>query len=109
MLSIERRLRAAAEADFVICIYNPASHGRPDHLARAAAILMETLPGSRAAGWVRNAGRDEESFGLTTLDGLKEAPIDMFCTVIIGNSATRVINGRLITPRGYRHPTDGED
>ena len=106
---IERRLRAAAEADFVICIYNPASHGRPDHLARAAAILMETLPGNRAAGWVRNAGRDEESFGLTTLDGLKEAPIDMFCTVIIGNSATRVINGRLITPRGYRHPTDGED
>lgn len=106
---IERRLRAAAEADFVICIYNPASHGRPDHLARAAAILMETLPGGRAAGWVRNAGRDEESFGLTTLDGLKEAPIDMFCTVIIGNSATRVINGRLITPRGYRHPADGEN
>ena len=105
---IERRLRAAAEADFVICVYNPASHGRPDHLARAAAVLMEKLPKDRAAGWVRNAGRDGESRGLTTLDGLKEAPIDMFCTVIIGNSATRVINGRLVTPRGYRQTEENE-
>ena len=103
---IEKRLRAAAEADFVICVYNP---GRPGHLARAAEILMERLPQDRAAGWVRNAGRDGESFGLTTLAGLKEAPIDMFCTVIIGNSATRVIDGRLITPRGYKDPAGGED
>ena len=106
---IEKRLRAAAEADFVICGYNPASRGRPGHLARAAEILMERLPRDRAAGWVRNAGRDGESFGLTTLAGLKEAPIDMFCTVIIGNSATRVIDGRLITPRGYKAPAGGED
>ena len=106
---IEKRLRAAAEADFVICVYNPASRGRPGHLARAAEILMERLPQDRAAGWVRNAGRDGESFGLTTLAGLKEAPIDMFCTVIIGNSATRVIDGRLITPRGYKDPAGGED
>ncbi|MPN41652.1 putative cobalt-factor III C(17)-methyltransferase [bioreactor metagenome] len=106
---IEKRLRAAAEADFVICVYNPASRGRPGHLARAAEILMERLPRDRAAGWVRNAGRDGESFGLTTLAGLKEAPIDMFCTVIIGNSATRVIDGRLITPRGYKDPAGGED
>ena len=106
---IEKRLRAAAEADFVICVYNPASRGRPGPLARAAEILMERLPRDRAAGWVRNAGRDGESFGLTTLAGLKEAPIDMFCTVIIGNSATRVIDGRLITPRGYKDPAGGED
>ena len=106
---IEKRLRAAAEADFVICVYNPASRGRPGHLARAAEILMERLPQDRAAGWVRNAGRDGESFGLTTLAGLKEAPIDMFCTVNIGNSATRVIDGRLITPRGYKDPAGGED
>ena len=106
---IEKRLRAAAEADFVICVYNPASRGRPGHLARAAEILMERLPRDRAAGWVRNAGRDGESFGLTTLAGLKEAPLDLVCTVIIGNSATRVIDGRLITPRGYKDPAGGED
>ena len=106
---IEKRLRAAAEADFVICVYNPASRGRPGHLARAAEILMERLPRDRAAGWVRNAGRDGESFGLTTLAGLKEAPIDMFCTVIIGNSPTRVSDRRLITPRGYKDPAGGED
>ena len=106
---IEKRLRAAAEADFVICVYNPASRGRPGHLARAAEILMERLPRDRAAGWVRNAGRDGESSGLTTLAGLKEAPIAMFCTVTIGNSATRVIDGRLITPRGYKDPAGGED
>jgi precorrin-3B C17-methyltransferase len=98
---IEKRLIAAAEADFVICIYNPASHGRPHHLSKAADILMDILPGDRIAGWVRNAGRDGEEFGLTTLDDLKNVPIDMFCTVIIGNSSTRVISGQMVTPRGY--------
>ena len=98
---IEKRLRAAAEADFVICIYNPASHGRPDHLARAADILMKKLPCDRIAGWVSNAGRDGEKHGLTTLGSLKNTSIDMFCTVIIGNSATHNINGRMVTPRGY--------
>lgn len=99
---IERRLRAAAAADFVICIYNPASHGRPDHLARAAAILMETLPADRISGWVRSAGRDGETSGVTELGKLKDAPIDMFCTVIIGNSSTKLIAGKMVTPRGYR-------
>ncbi|MDD4160822.1 MAG: precorrin-3B C(17)-methyltransferase [Synergistaceae bacterium] len=98
---IEKRLIAAADADFVICIYNPVSHGRPDHLARAAEILMKKLPADRIAGWVRNAGRDEENYGLTTLASLPEAPIDMFCTVIIGNSNTRAVCGRMVTPRGY--------
>ncbi|MEG1602186.1 MAG: precorrin-3B C(17)-methyltransferase [Cloacibacillus sp.] len=100
---IEKRLRAAASADFVICIYNPASHGRPDHLARAAAILMEQLPASRVAGWVRNAGRSEESREITELGKLKDAPIDMFCTVIVGNSSTKLIAGKMVTPRGYRN------
>ena len=105
---IEKRLRAAAEADFVTVIYNPASHGRPDYLARAAAILQEVLPPERIAGWVRNAGRDGESAHVTTLAGLKDAPIDMFCTVIVGNSTTRVIDGRLVTPRGYKNSDDGK-
>lgn len=98
---IGKRLLAAAEADFVICIYNPASHGRPEHMARAAEILMRKLPADRLAGWVRNAGRDGETFGITTLGKLKDAPIDMFCTVIIGSSSTSLIDGRLVTPRGY--------
>lgn len=98
---IEKRLYAAAEADFVICIYNPASQGRPDHLGRAAEILMNKLPSDRIAGWVRNAGREGENYGLTTLGDLRKAPVDMFCTVIIGNSSTRVIYGRMVTPRGY--------
>ena len=99
---IEKRLRAAAAADFVICLYNPASHGRPEHLARACAILMDEKPASTPAGWVRNAGRDGETYGVTTLGELPKAPIDMFCTVIIGNSATRELGGRLVTPRGYK-------
>lgn len=100
--TVAKRLRAAAEADLVICIYNPASHGRPEHLARAADILMEILPAERPAGWVRNAGRDEQSSCITTLGELKNQKIDMFCTVIIGNSTTRAADGLLITPRGYR-------
>ena len=62
---------------------------------------MDKLPGDRIAARVRNAGRDGEEFGLTTLDDLKNVPIDMFCTVIIGNSSTRVISGQMVTPRGY--------
>ena len=99
---IEKRLRAAAAADFVICLYNPASRGRPEHLARACAILMEEKSASTPAGWVRNAGRDGETSGVTTLGELPKAPIDMFCTVIVGNSATRELGGRLVTPRGYK-------
>ena len=99
---IEKRLRAAAAADFVICLYNPASHGRPEHLARACAILLEEKPADTPAGWVRNAGRDGETSAVTTLGELPQADIDMFCTVVIGNSTTRVINGRLVTPRGYK-------
>ena len=99
---IEKRLRAAAAADFVICLYNPASRGRPEHLARACSIIMEEKPASTPAGWVRNGGRDGESSAVTTLGELSCATLDMFCTVVIGNSATRVIDGRLVTPRGYR-------
>ena len=86
----------------VICLYNPASNSRPEHLARAADILMETLPADRPAGWVRSAGREGQERCVTTLGALKNQDIDMFCTVIIGNSVTRVIDGYLVTPRGYR-------
>lgn len=98
---IEKRLRAVAAGDLVICIYNPASYGRPDHLKRSCDILLEILPPSRVCGLVRNIGRNEESYAITTLGALRNIPVDMLTTVFIGNAKTRVINGKMITPRGY--------
>ena len=101
--TIEKRLLLAAQADFSIAIYNPASHGRPEHLKKACEILLRVLPETRLCGIVRNIGRDGESRRILTLGELKDAQADMFCTVFIGNSSTKVINGQLITPRGYRN------
>ncbi len=100
--TIEKRLRCAAEADLSIVLYNPASHGRPDHLHRACEILLQTLPEDRPCGIARNIGREGERRELMTLAQLKDAAVDMFCTVFIGNSATRIIGGEMVTPRGYR-------
>jgi len=99
---IETRLRAAAQADFVICIYNPASKKRFDYLAKACDLIMQYQSGSVPAGIVRNIGREGEQSQWTTLSELKEIQVDMFSTVIIGNSQTKMINGRMVTPRGYR-------
>ena len=98
---IEKRLEAAAAGDFVICLYNPMSHGRPDNLRNACEILLRHKSADTAAGWVRNAGREGAQKALTTLSELKDAELDMFCTVIVGNHATKALNGRLVTPRGY--------
>ena len=100
---IETRLTLAAQADLSIAIYNPASHGRPEHLRRACEILLRTLPEDRLCGIVRNIGRDGESRRILMLGELREAEVDMFCTVFIGNSSTKVIGGELVTPRGYRN------
>jgi len=99
--AIEKRLEAASAADFIICLYNPASAGRPDNLRKAAEIIMRNRDGENPAGWVRNAGRNDESLGVTTLAKIIDEPIDMLCTVIIGNSSTKLIAGRMVTPRGY--------
>ena len=101
--TIENRLRYAAEGDFAIAIYNPASHGRPDHLKRACDILLRVLPEERLCGIVRNIGREGQSSRILTLGELQAADVDMFCTVFVGNSSTKVVNGALITPRGYRN------
>ena len=98
---IEQRLRGAAAADFVICLYNPASRSRPDHLARAAAILLEEKPPETVCGWTRNIGRSGQEAHLCTLGELGDIPADMFTTVFVGSSATRVIGGKMVTPRGY--------
>ena len=100
---IEKRLKAAAEADFVIAIYNPNSKGRPGYLARACDILLEIIPEARVCGIARNIGREGESFSVMTLKELKTAECDMFCTVFIGNSTTLDSEGRMISPTGYRH------
>ena len=99
---IEKRLLCAAEADLAIAIYNPASHGRPDHLKRACEVLLRVLPEERLCGVVRNIGREGQSRRVLTLGALKTAQIDMFCTVFIGNAATKLVADELVTPRGYR-------
>ncbi len=100
--TIEKRLRCAAEGDFAIAIYNPASHGRPDHLKRACDILLRVLPEERLCGIVRNIGREGQSSRILTLGELQAADVDMFCTVFIGNAMTKMIGGAMVTPRGYR-------
>ncbi len=99
---IEKRLRLAAEADFVICLYNPSSMKRKDYLRKACDIILEHQSPKTECGYVRNIGREGESAVLCRLEDLREASVDMFTTVIIGNSQTKQLNGRLVTPRGYR-------
>ena len=98
---IEKRLRAAAEGDFAIAIYNPSSKKRHDYLRKACDILLETAEPERACGYVRSIGRDGEEFHTCTLKELRDTEVDMFTTVFIGNSHSRITGGRLITPRGY--------
>ena len=100
---IEKRLLKAAEADFVICLYNPASHKRKDHLSRACDLVLQFASPDTVCGIARNIGRDGESFTVLPLKDLRDAEVDMFCTVFIGNSQTQVVNGKMVTPRGYMH------
>ncbi|WP_210593225.1 precorrin-3B C(17)-methyltransferase [Streptomyces sp. GESEQ-35] len=99
---IERRVRAAAEADIVVTFYNPRSRGRDWQLPKALTILAEHRTGTTPVGVVRNASRPDESGRLTTLDALDPATVDMMTVVTVGNTATRDIAGRMVTPRGYR-------
>ena len=100
--TIEKRLDAAGMADFCICLYNPASKKRADHLQRACDILLRYRSPSAAAGIVKNIGRNGEQARVMTLLELREETVDMFTTVFIGNSSTTLKNGRMVTPRGYR-------
>ena len=100
---IEKRLRAAAAADFVICLYNPSSKKRSDYLRRACQIIFEEAGQDLVCGVVKSAGRDGEHAEVMHLSELEEYPADMFTTVFIGNSETRVMDGRMVTPRGYQN------
>jgi cobalt-precorrin 5A hydrolase/precorrin-3B C17-methyltransferase len=98
---IERRLEAAAAADFVVALYNPASRRRTELIVRARAILLTHRAGETPVGLVRNAYRDGQHVLVTTLDALLDHPIDMLSIVIVGNSSTRVVGPHMVTPRGY--------
>ena len=98
---IEKRLKLAAAADFVLCLYNPSSHKRHDYLQKACDILLTEKAPETVCGFVRNIGREGEEYTVLTLGELRDTPVDMFTTVFIGNSQTKVISGRMVTPRGY--------
>ena len=99
---IEARLTAAARADFVLCLYNPASKSRPDYLRRACDILLAAGKSpDTVCGTVRNIGRAGEEARILTLGRLRDTQVDMFTTVFVGNSQTKVLGGKMVTPRGY--------
>ncbi|MBC3536914.1 precorrin-3B C(17)-methyltransferase [Megasphaera hominis] len=100
--AIEKRLDRAADADFVIVLYNPGSHKRADYLQKACEIIGKYRAAATPAGLVRNIGRDGSTAEITTLGDLAGCQADMLTTVFIGNSQTEVIDGRMVTPRGYR-------
>ncbi|HNS56332.1 MAG TPA: precorrin-3B C(17)-methyltransferase [Smithellaceae bacterium] len=100
--TIRKRIEAVAGADLVIALYNPKSKKRTLHLKEAVAILLNCRPGSTPVGIVTDAGRPDEKIVLTSLDKVLEAEINMTSIVIIGNSTSKIIDGKFITPRGYR-------
>lgn len=106
--AIRKRLQSAADADFVVALYNPRSKGRVQQLEQAVEILRSGRSPKTPVGIVRNACRDEESKVVTTLQEMLDHDIDMFSIVIIGNSATFVdAQGRMVTPRGYENKAEG--
>lgn len=98
---IVKRLRAAAEGDFVIVLYNPSSHKRADYLKKVTDILGEYIEPDRICGIANLIGREGQNRKLCKLSELGDAGADMFSTVFIGSSTTKVINGNMVTPRGY--------
>ena len=98
---IEKRIRAAAQSDFAVALYNPASHKRTDHLRRACDIMLTYRDPGNACGWVRNIGRGNEEKGVLTLKDLRDYKADMFTTVFIASSAADIVGGRIVTKRGY--------
>ena len=99
---IEKRVRAAAMADFVICLYNPSSRKRHDYLEKACNMMLEYKAEDTICGIVRQIGRDGQESRILTLKELKDTEVDMFTTVFIGNEQTQEMDGHMVTPRGYR-------
>lgn len=100
---IETRLLEASKADFVICLYNPSSKKRHDYLEKACNLMMEYKAPDTVCGIVGNIGREGESMKVLTLEELKTTKVDMFTTVFVGNSQTKNVGGKMVTPRGYKN------
>lgn len=99
---IAKRLQCAAEGDFAVCLYNPASKKRADYLKKACDILLAAGKSPETVcGWVRNIGREGQEKKLLSLRELREETLDMFTTVFIGAESTKNLSGRMVTPRGY--------
>lgn len=98
---IEKRLRLAAEADFVICLYNPRSKGRSEHLSKAFEIMGEFKGGKTPVGIVKDVGREKEEKFICTFENMDFERVDMTTMVVIGNKSTFIHDGLMITPRGY--------
>lgn len=96
------RLEKACEGDFTLAIYNPRSLARPGYLGIAMDVIRKYRTEETPVGIVRNAYREDQSIILTTLKDFNPEVVDMFSTIIVGNSRTYVANGVMITPRGYR-------
>ena len=101
--TIEKRLECAAMGDFCLALYNPASRHRPDALRRACDVLLRHASPETVCGVARNISREGQAARLMTLRELRDYPADMFTTAFVGNATTRVIGGRMVTPRGYRN------
>ena len=100
---IEARLLSASQADFVICLYNPSSKKRHDYLEKACDLMLQYKAPDTVCGIVGNIGREGESMQVMTLEELKKTSVDMFTTVFVGNSQTKEIGGKMVTPRGYKN------
>jgi cobalt-precorrin 5A hydrolase/precorrin-3B C17-methyltransferase len=100
--AIERRIRAAAEGDFVVCFYNPRSRERDWQLGKALEILREHRPSSTPVGAVRQASRDGQRVWCVPIDEFDAARVDMLTTVVVGSSQSKLVAGRMVTPRGYQ-------
>lgn len=100
--TIMKRVALAAESDFVICLYNPRSKGRKDHLAHAVSLIRKAQGDDIPVGLVRDAGREGETVICATLKTLPYEEVDMTTVVIIGNSQTKMMGEHMVTPRGYK-------
>jgi cobalt-precorrin 5A hydrolase/precorrin-3B C17-methyltransferase len=98
---IQRRVLAAAEGDFVVSLYNPRSRGRDWQLGKVKEMLLAHRPPDTPVGIVKDAYRPTQRVDLTDLASLRPEDVDMLTVVVVGSSQTRLVAGRMVTPRGY--------
>jgi cobalt-precorrin 5A hydrolase / precorrin-3B C17-methyltransferase len=98
---IQARIRAAAEGDFVVSLYNPRSKSRDWQLGKVKEILLEHRPPDTPVGIVKDAYRPTQQVILTDLASLRPEDVDMLTIVLVGSSQTKIVAGRMVTPRGY--------